>query len=124
MFELGCKTENDVDIVEQNYKYNLDTAEKLKVRNSDLQTEYTEEKANYIEIKNNIPPEKVKDIQEERTTIQADGIRQTRITLENIYQGKFDDDIFAKAQNTVNNDFGEHQIDEIILQDIVYRGNE
>lgn len=107
LFELGCKTDNDIDIIEQNYKYNLDVAEKLKVRNSDLKSEYTTEKANYIEIKNNIQSENTEAVQAERTEIQAGGIRQTRIALENTYKGKFDDDIFAEAQTAVNNDLYE-----------------
>ena len=107
LFQLGCKTDNDIDIIEQNYKYNLDVAEKLKVRNSDLKSEYTTEKANYIEIKNNIQTENTEAVQAERTEIQAGGIRQTRIALENTYKGKFDDDIFAEAQTAVNNDLYE-----------------
>lgn len=107
LFELGCKTENDVDITEANYNYNIDIAEKLKARNSDLQTEYKTEKTNYIEIKNNITPENVSAVQAERSEIQADGIRQTRSELENIYNGKFDDDIFVKAQEIVNNELSE-----------------
>lgn len=107
LFELGCKTDNDIDIIEQNYKYNLDVAEKLKVRNSDLKSEYTTEKANYIEIKNNIQTENTEAVQAERTEIQAGEIRQTRIALENTYKGKFDDDIFAEAQTAVNNDLYE-----------------
>lgn len=118
LFELGCKAENDVNIIEQNYKYNLDIAEKLKARNSDLQSEYKTEKANYFEIKNNILPENAEAVQEERTAIQADGIRQTRIALENIYQGKFDDDIFTEAQNTVNNDLREKPLKKSLIQQI------
>lgn len=110
LFELGCKTDNDIDIIEQNYKYNLDVAEKLKVRNSDLKSEYTTEKANYIEIKNNIQTENTEAVQAERTEIQAGGIRQTRIALENTYKGKFDDDIFAEAQTAVNNDLYEKHL--------------
>lgn len=118
LFELGCKTENDVDIVEQNYKYNLDTAEKLKARNNDLQTEYKAEKVNYIEIKNNIPPENISAVQAERTEIQADGIQQTRRELENIYKDKFDDDVFTEAQNTVNNDLGERSLKKSLIRQI------
>lgn len=118
LFELGCKSENDVDIVEANYKYNLDAAEKLKVWNTDLQSEYVTEKANYIEIKNNIPTENTEAVQAERTEFQADGIQQTRKKLENIYNGKFDDDIFAEAQNTVNNDLGEKTLRKSLMQHI------
>lgn len=118
MFELGCKTENDIDIVEQNYKYNLDVAEKLKVRNTDLQTEYATEKTSYIKIKNNIPPENISAVQDERTAIQADGIRQTRKELENIYKGKFDDDIFTEAQNTVNNNLGEKPLRKSLIRQL------
>lgn len=116
LYELGCKSGNDVDIVEQNYKYNLDTAEKLKARNADLQTEYKTEKANYIEIKNNILPENISAVQEERTAIQADGIRQTRKELENIYKGNFDDDIFSKAQKSVNDELGEMALRKSLIQ--------
>lgn len=118
MFELGCKTENDVDIVEQNYKYNLDIAEKLKARNSDLQTEYKEETAHYIEIKNNIPSKNLSAIQDERAEIQTNGIRQTRRESENIYKGKFDNDIFDDAQIAVNNDLGETPLKKSLAQQI------
>lgn len=118
LFELGCKTENDVNIIEQNYKYNLDTAKKLKTRNIDLQSEYKAEKTNYVEIKNDIPPENISTVQAERTAIQADGIRQTRIALENIYKEKFDDDIFMKVQNTVNNDLSEKPLKKSLIQQI------
>lgn len=118
LYELGCKTENDVDIVEQNYKYNLDVAEKLKAQNSDLQSEYKTEKANYIEIKKNIPTENISSVQEERTEIQADGIHQTRKELENIYKGKFDDDIFTEAQAAVNNDLNEKLLRKSLIRQI------
>ncbi len=118
LFELGCKTENDVDTVEANYKYNLDAAEKLKARNADLQSEYKADKANYIEIKNNIPSKNISAVQAERAEIQADGIRQTRKELENIYKGKFNDDIFAEVQNTVNNDLGESHLKKSLIRQI------
>lgn len=118
LFELGCKTKNDVDTVEANYKYNLDAAEKLKVRNTDLQSEYVTGKANYIEIKNHIPTENIEAVQAERTEIQADGIWRTRIALENIYKGKFDDDIFTKAQIAVNNDLSEKPLKKSLIQQI------
>lgn len=118
LFELGCKTENDVNIAEQNYNYNIDAAKKLKVRNNDLQTEYTREKTNYIEIKNNIPPENIEAIQAERTEIQADGIRQTRKELENIYKGKFDYDIFTEAQTAVNNDLNEKTLKKPLIRQL------
>lgn len=118
LFELGCKTENDVDTVEANYKYNLDAAEKLKARNADLQSEYKADKANYIEIKNNIPSKNISAVQAERAEIQADGIRQTRKELENIYKGKFNDDIFAEVQNTVNNDLGESPLKKSLIRQI------
>lgn len=118
LFELGCKTEKDVDIVEANYKYNLNAADKLKAKNSDLQAEYTEEKANYIEIKSSIQPENTSAVQAERTEIQADGIRQTRKELENIYKGKFDDDIFTEAKNTINNDLGEKPLRKSLVSQI------
>ncbi len=118
MFELGCKTENDVNVVEQNYKYNLDVAKKLKVQNFDLQTEYKAEKENYIEIKNNIPPESISAVQAERTEIQADGIRQTRKKLEHIYKDKFNDDIFAESQNIVNNGVSEKALKKSLVGQI------
>ncbi len=117
LFELGYKTENDVNMVEKNYKYNLDTAEKLKVRNTDLQSKYKAEKANYVEIKNDIPPENISTVQTERTEIQVDGIYRTRKELENIYKDKFDDDIFAEAQTAVNNELGE----KILKQSVITR---
>lgn len=118
LYELGCKTENDVNIIEQNYKYNLDIAEKSKARNTDLQMEYKSKKANYVEIKNNIPPENVSTVQTERTKIQADEIYRTRRELENVYKNKFDSDIFAEAQDTVNNDLGEKPLKKSLIQQI------
>ena len=118
LYELGCKTENDVNMVEKNYKYNLDTAKKLKARNTDLQTEYKAETANYTEIKNHIPPGNISAVQAERTEIQADGIRQTRKELENPYKGKFDDNIFTKAQTAVDGDLGEKPLRKSLIQQI------
>lgn len=118
LFELGCKTKNDVDVVEQNYTYNLDTAEKLKDRNSDLQTEYNAEKANYVEVKNNIPSENISAVRAARAEIQVDGIRRTHRRLENIYKGKFDDDIFSAAQKSVNADLGEKSLRKSLIRQI------
>ncbi len=118
LFELGCKTKSDVDTVEQNYKYNLDIAEKLKARNTDLQTEYRTEKSNYIKIKNNIMPENISAVQEERTETQSDGIRQIRKELEYIYKNKFDDDIFSEAQTSVNDDLGEKPLRKSLVRQI------
>lgn len=111
----------DVDRVEKNYKYNLDIADKLEARNIELQEDYETGKTNYIEIKSNIRTEDIETVQDERTAIQADRIRQTRIALENTYKEKFDDDIFMKAQNTVNNDLGEKPLKKSLIKQIQRR---
>ncbi len=116
--QLGCNTEKDVDRVEKNYKYNVDIADKLKARNVELQADYETEKSNYIEIKSNILPEDIEAIQAERIAIQTDGIRQTRIALENTYKEKFDDDIFAEAQSAVDNDLGEKPLRKSLVRQL------
>ena len=118
LYELGCKTENDVDIVEQNYKYNLDIVEKLKARNTDLQTKYKSEKLNYVEIKNNIPSQNIPAVQTERTEIQDDGIYKTRRELESVYKNKFDSDIFAQAQKSVNDDLSEKPLKRSLIRQL------
>lgn len=104
--------------MEANYQYNFDAAEKLRARNGDLRTEYRTEKANYIEIKNNIPPENAETVQAQCTEIQADEIHRTRKELENIYKEKFDDDIFAEARKSVNNDLREKPLRKSLIQQI------
>lgn len=83
-----------------------------------LQTEYKSEKVNYIEIKNTIPSETIEAVQTERTEIQADGIRQTRRELENIYKGKFNGDIFEEVQKRVNNDLDEKTLKKSLIQQV------
>ena len=116
--KLGCKTESDITRVEKSHKHNIDVSEKLKTWNVDLKTEYKTEKASYIKIKNNIPPENFEAVQEERTIIQADGIHQTRIALEQTYREKFDDDIFMEAQNIVNSDLSEKPLRQSVIQQL------
>ena len=118
LFELGCKTEKDVNIVEQNYKYNLDVAKKIKARNTDLQTKYKSEKSNYVEIKNNIPSENIPAVQTERTEIQVDGIYKTRRELESVYKNKFDSDIFVQAQKSVNDDLSEKPLKKPLMEQL------
>ncbi len=116
--QLGCKTEKDVEQAEENYKYNVDIADKLKAQNVELQTDYETEKSNYIDLKNNIPLENIEAVQEERIAIQAEGIRQTRIALKNTYKEKFDDYIFAEAQKTVNDELSEKPLRKSLVKQL------
>ncbi|MDO5398838.1 MAG: hypothetical protein Q4G33_13010 [bacterium] len=101
--DLCCTNEKDVDIVEQNFKYNLNVAEKLKKTQCFIKRrQRNEKKSRYCEIKDNIPPEDLLVVQEECRKIRSEGISQTVQTLQRTYGSKYDYDIFREAEKDVS----------------------
>ena len=105
--KLGCGSESEIDAVEKNHKHNIEIAERLKARNADLETEYTAEKANYIEVKSTVPPENIEAVQDERYDIRNAAINQVRENLQKAYGERYSYDIFREAETAVNDDLGE-----------------
>ncbi len=104
---MGCKSDSEVGAVEKRHKNNIEAAERLKARNANLETGYATEKANYVEIKNSIPPEDIEAVQDERYAVRNAAIKCTREDLQKAYGERYDYDIFKEAETAVNGDLGE-----------------
>lgn len=122
MFELGCKTDNDVDMVEQSYKYNIDT-ENLKVRNTDLQTEYKTEETNYIEIKIIFRMKIYQPYKRNEPLFKLMEYSRCERNWRISIKIPFGDDIFAEAQTIVNNDLGEKSLKKSLIEQIEQEKN-
>lgn len=72
--DLSCADEKQVVKIEQNFKHNLDVANKLNVRNTELKQESETAKLKYTEIRNNISPENIEALQAERLNIRAGNV--------------------------------------------------
>ncbi len=105
--KLGCTNNSEVGAVEKRHENNIEAAERLKARNTDLETEYAAEKANYVEIKNAIPPEDVEAVQEERYALCNAAIKRIRENLQKAYGERYDYDIFKEAETDVSKELGE-----------------
>ena len=114
--DLSCADEKQVDKVEQNFKHNLEVAEKLNVRNTELMQESEAEKSRYIEIRDNIPPEDIEAVQAERQAVHAKNIKKTREILQDTYGHKYNEDIFKEAESAVNDELGEKPVKQSILR--------
>ena len=116
--DLSCADEKLVVKIEQNFKHNLDVANKLNVRNTELKQESETVKLKYTEIRNNIPPESIEAVQAERLNIRAGNIRKTREALQETYGRKYSEDIFKEAETTVNDELGEKPVKQSVLRQL------
>ena len=114
--DLSCADEKQVAKVERNFKHNLDVADKLNMRNTELKHQSESEKSKYIEIRNNIPPENVEAVQAERLAVRAENIRKTREVLKDTYGHKYSEDIFKETETAVNAELGEKPVKQSILK--------
>ena len=112
--DLSCADEKLVVKIEQNFKHNLDVANKLNVRNTELKQESETVKLKYTEIRNNIPSESIEAVQAKRLNIRAENIRKTREVLQETYGRKYCDDIFKEAETTVNDELGEKPVKQSV----------
>lgn len=79
-------------------------------------------KTQYREIKDNLSPEELSAVQEERRRIREDGIKEVIQKLRNTFGKKYDYDIFKKAEADVSKALNEKPIPKkSILSQINHR---
>lgn len=100
--DMGIKSENDVSKIEEQRNKNDIMLNSISKRNNTL-TEYSEnEKAQYREIKDNLSPEELTVVQEERSHIREDSILGVIQKLRDIFGKHYDYDIFKEAETDVS----------------------
>jgi hypothetical protein len=114
--DMGVKSENDVPKIKEWRHNNKNTLENISKRNDTL-TEYSEkEKAQYRELKDNLLPEELSTVQEERRCIREDGIKSVIQKLRNTFRNKYDYDIFRDVEMEVSNKLGEKPLSKKSIQ--------
>ncbi len=108
--DMGVKSENDVPQIEEQQKKNKTALENISKRNETL-TEYSEtEKAQYRELKDNLSPEELSAVQEERSHIRESGILGVIQKLRDVFGKHYDYDIFREAETDVSKSLNEKPI--------------
>ena len=114
--DMGVKSEDDIPQVEERRNKNNTVLENISKRNDTL-TEYSENgKTQYREIKDNLSPEELSGVQEERRRIREDGILGVIQKLRNTFGKKYDYDIFKEAEADVSKALNEKPIPKKSIQ--------
>lgn len=108
--DMSIKSENDVSKIKEQRNANKTTLENISKRNNTL-TEYSEkEKTQYRYIKDNLSPEELTAVQEERRHIREDGIKGVMQKLRDIFGKQYGYDIFKDAETDVSKALNEKPI--------------
>ena len=108
--DMGIKSENDVSKIKEQRNSNKTTLENISKRNDTL-NEYSEkEKTQYRDIKDNLSPEELTAVQEERSHIREDGIKGVIQKLRATFGKRYDYDIFKEAETDVSKALNEKPI--------------
>lgn len=107
---MGAKSENDVPKIEEQRNKN-DVALNNMLKRNDTLTEYSEnEKAKYRELKDNLPPEELTVVREERSHIRENGILNVIHKLRDTFGKGYDYDLFKKSEIAVSKSLNEKPI--------------
>ena len=105
--DMGVKSENDVPKIKEQRNKNDVVLENISKRNDTL-TEYSEnEKAQYRELKDNLSPEELTAVQEERSHIREDGIKGVIQKLRDTFGKHYNYDLFKEAETDVSKELNE-----------------
>lgn len=108
--DMGVKSENDVPNVKEQRNKNDIALENISKRNDTL-TEYSKtEKAQYRELKDNLSPEELTAVQEERSHIRENGILGVIQKLRDTFGKRYDYDLLKKAETDVSKALNEKPI--------------
>ncbi len=114
--DMGVKSENDVPQVEERRNKNDIVLENISKRNDTL-TEYSEnEKEQYRELKDNLSPEELTVVQEERSHIREDGILGVIQKLRDTFGKHYNYDVFKEAETDVSKLLKEEALKQSIYQ--------
>ncbi len=105
--DMGVKSENDVSQIKEQRKKNKTALDNISKRN-DMLTEYSEtEKAQYRKLKDNLSPEDLSAVQEERRRIREGSILDVIHKLRDVFGKHYDYDIFKEAETDVSKSLNE-----------------
>lgn len=105
--DMGVKSENDVPKIKEQRSKNDVMLENISTRN-DILNEYSKtEKAQYRELKDNLSPEELTVVQEERSHIRKNGILGVIQKLRDVFGKHYDYDIFKEAETEVSKSLNE-----------------
>lgn len=114
--DMRCKSENDVPQVEEQRNKNDVVLNNISKRNDTL-TEYSEnEKAQYRELKDNLSPEELTAVQEERTHIRENGVLGVIQNLRDIFGKKYDYGIVKEVETDVSLELKERPLKEKFIR--------
>lgn len=100
--DMGCKSEADVPQIKEQRNKNDIALENISKRNNTL-TEYSEtEKARYRGLKDNLSPEELTAVQEERSYIRESGLLDVIQKLRDTFGKYYDYDIFKEIEIDVS----------------------
>lgn len=114
--DMGVKSENDVPKIKEQRSKNDVMLENISTRNDTL-TEYSKtEKAQYRELKDNLSPEELTVVQEERSHIRENGILGVIQKLRDVFGKHYDYDIFKEAETEVSKSLNEKPLSRKSIQ--------
>lgn len=119
--DVGVRFENDIPKIKEQRNHNNAALEKISKRN-DILTEYSEtEKTQYREIKDNLSPEELFAVQEERRRIREDGIKGIVQKLKDTFGKKYEYDIFKEAETDASLELREKPLKNKSIQQQLQR---
>lgn len=108
--DMHCKSETDIPKIKERRNSNDIVFDNISNRNDKLNKNIDITKADFRNIKGNIPPEDVAAVQEERCRIRDDAINVVIKNLKDTYGNKYSYDIFKYTEADVDYDLRERPL--------------
>ena len=105
--DMRCKSEEDIPKVKQRKEYNDISLKNIESRNAQLTEQNETDIAEYKKISNNIAPEDVVAIREERRNIRNSNEKSLWKQLQERYGYKYSYDTLQSAENDIDQALGE-----------------
>ena len=102
-----CKSEDDIPRVKQRHKRNDTSLENIKTRNAQLTEQNDTDIAEYNEISNNISPENIAAVREERRNIRNSNEKSLWKRLQEKYGQKYSYELLKSAESDIDKELGE-----------------
>ena len=109
MHRMGCTTEADIQNLRYRRERNDTVIKNISVQNAELIKQKESDKSEFVEIRNNIAPENVDAIQEERYNLREKYRHKLSEQMKDKYGSKYNYDMLKEAEKSINDEFGEKQ---------------
>ncbi len=115
--ELNCTDESELTVVKETLNRNSEAADKLKSKNDALTAETENQKSQYAEVRESIPPEDSEAVRSVRRSIRGNIIAKAARLLQATYGRKYSGEMFTEVENEIDSELNEKPFEKRSLKE-------